>query len=194
MDELINHIKSQPEVRTINVAAHTTVAVEGEKCLNFSLVLEGKIKVYKISEGGKLITLYHINKNEGCILTTASIFNNLPFPAMAETITDCKIITFPARLLLTYFDNNAAWRKFIFSLLLNKMATLVTMVDDLAFQKLDGRLLSWLNNNQQNSIINLTHQEIAEQLGSTREVISRSLKTLEKKGFISLFRGKIKVL
>jgi CRP/FNR family transcriptional regulator len=194
MQEVITFLKEQDSAKTITVPADTVVGFEGKKCLNFTLVLEGKIKVYKTSMDGKLITLYYINQNEGCILTTASIINDLPLPAMAQTITECKVITFPAHLLINYFDISQAWRKFVFSLISNKMASLVTMVDDLAFHKLDERLLSWLNRNASNNIIDTTHQEIADQLASTREVISRSLKKLEKSGLISLSRGKIHLL
>lgn len=194
MDEVFRFIRDQPQAKIVNVPANTIVGVEGEKCLNFSLVLDGKIKVYKTSDDGKLITLYHINKNEGCILTSASIFNDLPLPAMAITTTHCRVISFPAKLLATCFNENKAWREFIFSMLLNKMAALVTMVDDLAFHKLEERLVSWLKNNQQAGVIEMTHQEIANQLASTREVISRSLKTLENKGLIVLSRGKIELV
>jgi CRP/FNR family transcriptional regulator len=194
IDLVLAFLNSQSEVKNINVPANTIVANEGERCLNFSLVLKGKIKVYKTSEEGKLITLYYINKNEGCILTSASILNNAPFPAMAVTVSDCEIITFPANRMFDYFDKSKVWRKYIFSLISNKMTNLLTMVDDLAFHKLDARLYGWLQKNHHHGVVDATHQVIAEQLASSREVISRLLKSLEKKGLISLSRGKIKII
>jgi CRP/FNR family transcriptional regulator len=194
MSEVIGFVESKCETKVVKIPANTMVASEGMRCVNFSLVIEGAIKVYKTSEDGKIITLYHINKNEGCILTTASIFNDLPFPAMAQTISECKVITFPAHYLTQYFNENLAWRKFIFSMLLDKMATLVNVVDDLAFYKLDKRLMHWLYSNKKAGVVEATHQEIANQLASTREVISRSLKKLEKQKLIQLSRGKIVVM
>ena len=190
-NEVVSFLNHQGDSKVINIPANTIISNEGEKCLNFALVLEGKIKVFKSSLEGKLITLYYINPNEGCVLTAAAIFNELPFPASAQAVVDCKVILFPAHLVVSYFDKSEVWRKFIFSLLSNKMASLITMVDDLAFHKLEDRLYSWISLNQTNDILDITHQELAEQMASTREVISRSLKNLEKKKLISLSRGKI---
>ncbi len=191
---IIDFLLSQPEVKTVNVPKKTTVAFEGTLCQSFNFLLSGKIKVFKISESGKLLTLYYINKNEGCILTAASIVNKVPIPAMAETITDCQVLSIPSGCVENYFEESKVWRRFVFSLLTQKMAGLVDVVNDLAFHHLDERLYDWLINNHENQVVNLTHQEIADQLASTREVISRSLKFIEKKGKIKLSRGKITLM
>jgi CRP/FNR family transcriptional regulator len=192
--EILDFLLSQPEAKTVNVPKKTTVAFEGVQCQSFNFLLSGKIKVFKISERGKLLTLYYINKNEGCILTTASIVNKVPIPAMAETVTDCQVLSIPAICVEKYFEESKLWRNFVFSLLTQKMAGLVDVVNDLAFHHLDERLYDWLRNNNENKVVNSTHQEIADQLASTREVISRSLKSIEKTGKIKLSRGKITLM
>ena len=192
--EILDFLLSQPEAKTINVPKKTTVAFEGIQCQSFNFLLSGKIKVFKISESGKLLTLYYINKNEGCILTTASIVNKVPIPAMAETVTDCQVLSIPAICVEKYFEESKVWRNFVFSLLTKKMAGLVDVVNDLAFHHLDERLYDWLSNNNEKQVVNSTHQEIADQLASTREVISRSLKSIEKTGKIKLSRGKITLM
>ena len=189
--EILNFLQSKAEVKSLGLPKNTTVAFEGMFCDSFNFLLSGKIKVFKVSEDGKLLTLYYINKNEGCILTTASILNNIPIPAMAETVTDCKVLSIPARFVERYFNESSVWRQFIFSLLSKKMSGLVDVVNDLAFHSLEGRLFDWLVKNQKNGIVFVTHQEIADQLASTREVISRTLKIIEKKNKIKLSRGKI---
>ncbi len=192
--EILDFLLSQTEAKTLSVPKKTTVAFEGVQCQSFNFLLSGKIKVFKISESGKLLTLYYIHKNEGCILTTASIVNKVPIPAMAETVTDCQVLSIPAGCVEKYFEESKVWRNFIFSLLAQKMVGLVNVVNDLAFHHLDERLYDWLTNNNENQMVNSTHQEIAEQLASTREVISRSLKSIEKKGKIKLSRGKITLM
>jgi CRP/FNR family transcriptional regulator len=192
--EILDFLLSQPEAKTVNVPKKTTVAFEGVQCQSFDFLLSGKIKVFKISERGKLLTLYYINKNEGCILTTASIVNKVPIPAMAETVTDCQVLSIPAICVEKYFEESKLWRNFVFSLLTQKMAGLVDVVNDLAFHHLDERLYDWLRNNNENKVVNSTHQEIADQLASTREVISRSLKSIEKTGKVKLSRGKITLM
>lgn len=192
--EIINFLLSKPETKTLDVPKKTTVAFEGVQCQSFNFLLSGKIKVFKISQSGKLLTLYYINENEACILTTASIVNNVPIPAMAETVTDCKVLSIPADCVEKFFDESKVWRNFIFSLLTKKMSGLVDIVNDLAFHHLDERLYDWLTNNHDDKIIHSTHQEIADQLASTREVISRSLKSIEKKGKIKLSRKKISLM
>jgi CRP/FNR family transcriptional regulator len=191
---LLNFLHQQDSVQEITVPADVMVCQSGDVCENLVIVLEGQVKVYRPAINGKSLTLYTVNENESCILTASCILNQTPFPAFAVTTTEVKALSIPPENVIDWLEHVPMWQKYMFSLLSQRMVNLIELVDAVAFESLDVRLKSWLKNQTDQELIQITHQQIAEELASSREVISRLLKKFEKEGIIKLGRGTIKLI
>ncbi len=191
---LLNFLHQHDSVQEITVPADVMVCQSGDVCENLVIVLEGQVKVYRPAINGKSLTLYTVNENESCILTASCILNQTPFPAFAVTTTEVKALSIPPENVIDWLEHVPMWQKYMFSLLSQRMVNLIELVDAVAFESLDVRLKSWLKNQSDQELIKITHQQIAEELASSREVISRLLKKFEKEGIIKLGRGTIKLI
>lgn len=192
---LLDFLRLQPEATQISAPAGTVISNTGDPCHDLIILQKGKVRVYRPADDGRAITLYHVNQGESCILTASCILNTLAFPAIAEIKQDAEGIVIPAEKMLQWLTSEPLWQQYIFSLLSHRMADLISLVDNLAFCKLNVRLAHWLleKSDLQQDIIT-THQVISEELASSREVISRLLKEFERQGLITLKRGTIKVI
>ena len=189
--ELLSFLTEQADVQEITVPEGVTVCHSGDLCENLVIVLEGQVKVFRPAANGKSLTLYYLNKQESCTLTASCILNGTPFPAFAVTTSDVRALSIPPDKVISWLGQEPLWQKYIFSLLSQRMISLIELVDTIAFESLDVRLVNWLLVQENNSPIQATHQQIADDLASSREVISRLLKKLERKGLISVGRGTI---
>ncbi len=191
---LLTFLHEQTSVQKITVPADTMVCQSGDVCENLVIVLEGQVKVYRPAANGKSLTLYTVNKNESCILTASCILNQTPFPAFAVTTTEVKALSIPPDKVIDWLEHEPMWQKYMFALLSQRMINLIELVDTIAFKSLDVRLEAWLQARADQQIIQTTHQQVAEELASSREVISRLLKKFEKNGVVALGRGTITVI
>jgi len=191
---LLSFLQQQHSVKSIIVPVDVIVCKSGDVCENLVIVLEGQVKVYRPSVNGKSLTLYTVNKNESCILTASCILNQTLFPAFAVTTTEVTALSIPPDKVIDWLEHEPRWQKYMFGLLSQRMINLIELVDTIAFEPLDVRLKAWLKDQSYKNIIQITHQQIAEDLASSREVISRLLKKFEKEGLIELGRGTIKVI
>ncbi len=192
--ELLTFLHQQDSVQRLTVPADVMVCQSGDVCENLVIVLEGQVKVYRPAANGKSLTLYTVNENESCILTASCILNQTPFPAFAVTTSEVKALSIPPKKVIDWLEHIPMWQKYMFSLLSQRMVNLIELVDTIAFESLDVRLKAWLQSRSNEKIIHTTHQQIAEELASSREVISRLLKSFEREGLIELGRGTIKLL
>ena len=184
-------------VTQITVPTGTVICRSGDSCQQLIILSAGRVRVYHPAEDGRSITLYHIGEHESCILTASCIINNTLFPAIAETETAATGYVIPALKVQQWMKSEPEWQHYLFALLSQRMASLIELVDALAFKRLDNRLAEWLL--QQSHLthtlqLHTTHQFIAEELASSREVISRLLKEFEHEQLISLRRGVINLL
>jgi len=192
---LLSFLQKQPNVQKIQVPAGVMICQSGDQCKSLVIILSGRVKVYRPAASGRSITLYYVSDNESCILTASCILNAMPFPAYAETMIDVVGLSIPPENVKAWLQTEPLWQQYIFSLLSKRMAGLIELVNALAFQGLDNRLAQWLL--QQASVtseIKVTHQFIAEELASSREVISRLLKEFEQQNLIQLGRGSIRII
>lgn len=169
------------------------ITTEGERCVNFSFVLNGSIKVYKVAGNGREITLYYISRGEAFILTASCILSKKTFPAISETETETEILSIPSEVLLSWVDKNEHWRTYVFNLMSNRLANIITIVEEIIFRNVDVRLANYLLKyfyEGQNQIAR-THYAIASDIGTSCEVVSRLLKELEDLHIISLSRGNV---
>jgi CRP/FNR family transcriptional regulator len=172
------------------------LARDGKECVYLPLVLEGTLRVYISSETGKELTLYRIERGESCILTATCILNGGSFPAIAEAEGQTDVFLVPAKLLVRLVEEAAEWRRFIFGLYAKRLEIVLTMVEEVAFHHIDSRIAAHLARSaaDKQQLVSTTHGEIAAELGTSREVVTRILKDLEADGLIETLRGKIRIL
>lgn len=169
---------------------------EGDEINLIPFVLNGNIKVVRHDESGKEILLYTINGGESCALSISSGLNGKPSKAIAISENNTEVMLIPVAILRELFINHQEMRTFVMDLYHKRFDEMITVVDAIAFKSVDYRLILLLKNKQKEggSIISTTHQQLANELGTAREVVSRLLKQLEKQGFIKNYRGKIELL
>jgi CRP/FNR family transcriptional regulator len=173
------------------------ISNEGDTCNYLAFIIEGSVRVYKFGETGREITLYRINKGESCILTASCVMSKKTFPAIALSETELKVLLVSADVFREWVKKRTFWANYFYNLLSDRLTDVITIVEEVAFKKMDVRIADFLLRKfeQENcNEINITHQIIAGELGSSREVISRLLKDIEHHGLISLSRNKIELL
>lgn len=177
------------------IPAGKDIFVEGDSVRSIALLLSGNVRVYKIGENGREITLYRFGLGESCILTANAIMNHQTFPAVALVESEAEAIMVPAETFRDWMRRYEEWRTFLFDLLSQRLAAVMSIVDEVVFHRMDARVAALLlRRTDQGSIIQITHQEIAAELGSSREVISRILEGFESAGLISSSRGQVEIL
>jgi CRP/FNR family transcriptional regulator len=171
------------------------VFVEGDRVDAIALLISGVVRVYKIGETGREITLYRFGNGESCILTANAILSQQNFPAVATVEKAAEAVMIPADNFRDWVRRYDLWRSFVFELLSQRLASVMAVVEEVAFRRMDARLAAFLfERTRTSSLIHITHQEIAAELGSSREVISRILEDLSAEGILHSTRGAIEVL
>ena len=190
---LINQLKQHAQFAKIP-AGHD-VFVDGDRVDGIALLLSGVVRVYKIGETGREITLYRFGLGESCILSANAIMSQKSFPAIATVEEDAEAVMIPAEVFREWVNQYELWREFVFDLLSERLSTVMTVVDEVVFKRMDRRVASFLLKQAKvQNPMRVTHQEIAAELGSSREVISRILEDFSKEDFINSGRGTIEVL
>ncbi len=177
------------------IPAGRDVFVEGDRVDAIALLISGVVRVYKVGETGREITLYRFGLGESCILTANAILSQQSFPAIASVEQEAEAIMIPADNFRDWVRRYDLWRGFVFDLLSQRLSSVMALVDEVAFRRLDARVASLLlERSQAQNPIHITHQEIAAELGSSREVISRVLEDFAARGLIRSARGTVEVL
>ena len=171
------------------------VFLEGSQVDAIALLISGVVRVYKIGETGREITLYRFGNGQSCILTANAILSQKTFPAIATVEKEAEAVMIPADTFRDWVVRYDLWREFVFELLSQRLSTVMAVVDEIAFRRMDTRVASLLLARvEMQNPIRITHQEIASELGSSREVISRLLEDFSERGLIRSGRGEIEVL
>lgn len=167
---------------------------EGDSCSGIAFLLTGTIRVYRCSEAGREITLYEIGPGETCILNISCILGEKTYPANAVTLTDGEFVLIPADSFRRMLNLHETLRSMVFSLLSERLGDIMELVNEVAFRRMDERLMEFLVEKSGNGQLLSTHQKIASDLGTSREVVSRILKEFERQGRVALSRNEIKLL
>jgi len=171
------------------------VFIEGDQVDAIALLISGVVRVYKIGETGREITLYRFGNGESCILTANAILSQKVFPAVATVEQEAEAIMIPADSFRDWVRRYDPWREFVFELLSHRLSSVMAIVEEVAFHRMDVRVASLLTERGRRSdLIRITHQEIAAELGSSREVISRILEDFSAQGMVEISRGSIRIL
>ncbi len=178
--------------KVINIPAKTVILKPGSSLDFTPIVLNGIINVYITLENGREILLYKIENNQTCMLTNLSIIQKTPYPAWAKTLEDTQCLIIPTNKALEFLDKYKYWRNFVLEMIAQNTYSILTTINEIISKRIDKRLINYLyERSKKSSTINITHEEIAKDLGTSREVITRLLKAFEEEDLLELGRGKI---
>lgn len=161
------------------------------------LVLNGAVKVVREDEEGREILIYYIKPGESCALSFSAYMNNKQSDIKAVCDEETQLILVPSSLVKDWLRLYPSWQQFALQLYDIRFAELLHTVEDIAFKKMDERLVDYLKEKlslQNRETLHITHQQIAQDLATSREVITRLLKQLAQKGMITLARNEIKII
>lgn len=180
------------EAMLMTVPAGEAVFREGDLCSNFLLVLDGAVRVQKLSENGREIVLYRVEEGQSCILTTACMLGGKAYDAEAFTETEVHAVALPFNAFQKALHGSRGFREFVFGAYSDRVTELLMLIDSISFGRIDQRLAAHLlDHADDNDELKVTHQELARDLGTAREVVSRMLKDFERRGLVRLGRGRI---
>ncbi len=191
--ELAREIRESATLRRL--PAGQDVFHSGDTVGSIPLLISGVVRVYQIGKTGREVTLYRFRPGESCILTANSILSSQLYPAIASVEEDAEALMVPAEDFDRWVRESDVWREFVFELVSQRLASVMTIVDEVAFGRLDTRVaVLLLERGRADNPIRITHQEIADELGSSREVISRLLEDFSQASLVRTERGSIEIM
>ncbi len=171
--------------------AGTVVFDENQPCQGFPMLLSGSIRVIKASPNGRELQLYRVLPGESCILTSSCLLGHTRYQARGIVEQALEMVLLPAPAFHALLGKHASFRNYVFHLFSDRLTDLMQLISAVAFQKLDQRLASLLV--VKTSPLHTTHQALADELGSAREIVSRLLKGFSEQGWVKLAREQIEV-
>lgn len=167
-----------------------------QQCQYVPLVITGQLRVYRLSENGREMTLFRTGPGETCLMSVACRIKNEEFPAQAQVEDPATLFMLPLPVYHNVLDRSSAWKDFLIVTLYDRLAETMETLEAVAFDRTDRRLASWLLGQTGGSKgeIRTTHETIAVELGTVREVISRLLGEFRNKQVLTLGRGRIEIL
>ncbi|MDA8256957.1 MAG: Crp/Fnr family transcriptional regulator [Betaproteobacteria bacterium] len=178
-------------MQTLAVPGATTVFDEHQPCRGFPFVLDGGIRVVKLSPSGRELPLYRVLAGESCIISSSCLLGHADYNARGVSEGPTTLALLP-RPLFEEMLAEPVFRNFVFALFSERMAELMQLVEEVAFRKLDQRLAALLLG--KGRVVHATHQQLADELGSVREMVSRLLKGFAEQGLVKLGREQIELL
>jgi CRP/FNR family transcriptional regulator len=178
-------------LQTVSFPSGATVFDERQPCRGFPFVLAGAIRVGKRSSGGRELPLYRVLAGESCIITSSCLLGHADYNARGVAEGETTLALLP-RPLFDEMLGEPVFRNFVFSLVSERVAELMQLVEEVAFRKLDQRLAALLLG--KGRLVHTTHQQLADELGSVREMVSRLLKGFAEQGLVKLGREQVEVL
>lgn len=175
-----------------------TVIMEPEKYIKvIPLLLRGTIKVLRQSSDGNELFIYYIQAGESCAVSLSTSLMGKLSNIKAIVEEDIELYAIPASTANSWYEKYPSWRMFVLKTMNQRFDEIMNTLDGVAFKKVDQRLIDFLKARAQiiqSNYLTITHQEIANELSTSREVISRMLKLFEQRGFVKLFRNKVEII
>lgn len=169
----------------LQVPAGTALFAEQAPCQGFPMVLQGEVRVSRSAPNGRELELYRVQPGQLCLVSSAALFDHRPLSAHGTTTADTTLVLLPPpafRQALGHED----FRDFVLGLFASRMAELTSLIEAVAFQRLDARLAGALLGHGQQ--LHTTHQALADELGTVREIVTRLLRRFEREGLVELSR------
>jgi len=186
----LDDLLARAQVRS--VPAGTVLFDENSPCQAFPMIVEGAVKVLKVAPSGRELQLYRVLAGESCILTTSCILGRALYPARGIAESHTTFVALPPSLFNELVGSHEAFRNYVFGLFAERITELMQLVEAVAFHKLDQRLAALLLG--KGRLVRTTHQQLADELGSVREIVSRLLKAFAEQGLVSLAREQIEIV
>ncbi len=177
-------------LQPIHLPAGTQVFAEHQPCQGFPLLLDGSIKVVKQAPNGRELMLYRVVPGGSCIITSSCLLGRTDYNARGIAETPLTLLIVPAPAFAALLAEHPPFRDFVFHLFAERISELMQLVEEVAFARLDQRLAKLLLARNETTI-NATHQQLADELGSVREIVSRLLKGFAAQGLVTLGREQI---
>jgi CRP/FNR family transcriptional regulator len=186
-------IEAHPELASapVHIPARTLLFGAGQACQGFPLVLLGEVQVYRESAQGKRLELYRVSEGETCLVSTASLFSGDPLTAYAAT-TQASTLRMISPGGFVRMSEDPGVRSYLFGQFAQRLADLMAVTDAVAFQRLDKRLATALLGH--GPVLALSHQDLANALGTAREIVTRLLRRFELEGWVVLGRSEIRII
>lgn len=183
---------TQPRV-VMQFPAGTQVFAEHQPCQGFPLLVEGSIKVVKLAANGRELMLYRVSPGGSCIISSSCLLGHTDYNARGIAETPLTLLALPIPVFSALMMEHAPFRDFVFHLFAERIGELMQLVEEVAFARLDQRLAKLLlaRNERQ---LNITHQQLADELGSVREIVSRLLKGFVAQGLVELGREQLTIV
>jgi len=179
-----------PRLQTMAVPAGTPLFQENQACQGFPMVMQGEVRVSRSGANGRELELYRVSPGEMCLVSSASLFARQPLSAHAVTTGQTTLAMLaPADFETALADTG--FRRYVLGLFAARMADLTALIDAVAFQRLDSRLAAALLGHGQE--VRVTHQVLADELGTVREMVTRLLHRFERDGLVELSRERITI-
>ena len=185
-----NHIVMEPKAGDVMMNPGQTIRA-------VPLVISGSFKVSRVNEEGQELLLYYVREGESCAMTFTCCMMHHFSAIKASCEEDSVLLCVPVQMLDEWMTKYQTWKRFVMTTILSRFTELIKSIDEIAFKKLDDRLTHYLKEKSSmtgSSVINLSHQQIADDLGTNRVVVSRLLKKLEIDKKLLLYRNQIKLL
>lgn len=170
----------------------TMVFDEDQSCQGFPLLLSGSIRIIKAAPNGRELQLYRAGPGESCILSSACLLGNARYRARGVADQDVEVVVLPPEVFRKLVSVSERFRNYVFDLFSERLTDLMQLISAVAFQKLDQRLAALLA--AKASPIRATHQALADELGSVREMVTRLLKNFAEQGWVRLGREQIEIV
>ncbi len=191
-DEVRDDLIKGSEV--VNVPAGTQVFAPGQSADKLLLMLEGSVKVQQKSETGREVSLYRVHAGESCVLTTACMLAFEDYSAEGVAETDVTAAAIPRKTFDGLVARSAIFREFVFTAYSRRITDLFTLIDDIVFQRMDVRLAArLLDLADEADVVRATHAFLATELGTAREVVSRTLAEFHRRGWVEQSRGEVRL-
>lgn len=197
LDALEPAVKSRlaERARVVSVPGGERIFGPGKRPEHLLLLLSGTVRVQQTSDTGREIVLYRIHAGESCVLTTASLLAHEAYAAEGVAETNVTAVAIPRAVFDDLIASSRSFRDFIFAAYSRRITDLFYVIDEVAFRRIDIRLaqkLLELRDDDQG--LQATHQQLAAELGTAREVISRQLQEFQRRGWVELSRGSVRIL
>ena len=166
----------------------------GEAVKGFVIMLSGRVDVYLTGRSGREILLYSVEPGQSCIQSTLGLLGGDDYSGEAITRTPCRLVLVPRESFLALMNGSAGFRGFVFSAFATRMQSMMHLLDQVAFQRIESRLARCLLDRADGDVLRATHAEIAVMIGSAREVVSRRLDALARRGIVALDRGAVRLI
>ena len=176
--------------RALTAPAGSVLFSANDPCQGFPLLLDGEVRVSRPSQDGRALELYRLAPGEMCLVSSASLFRTQPLTAQAVATRPTRLLMVPPQVFRSWLAQ-PAFRDYVLGLFAERMADLTALIDAVAFQRLDRRLAAALLGHGPELAV--THQDLADVLGTVREMVTRLLRRFEREGWIELARERIRI-